>query len=485
MDYFICFVVTRVVDVEIAVNEYKKGSHKLNFKNKKILVVGLGVSGQAAVAFFLQRGACVTVADQRDESEMRKILQPRRFGPLVKKVPCYGGDHPTKIFEGQDLILVSPGVPLDLPGLNLARQKKIPIIGEFGLASELLRVPMIAVTGTNGKSTTVTLIAEILKRAGYKVALAGNIGSPLLEVVLKKEKLDWIVAEVSSYQLETVRRFRPRVSVLLNVTDDHLDRYSSFQAYGEAKLKIFGQQTPRDVVIFNADDPFLKKGVPRARARKIGFSAGVAKIERKNIVGLYLSSHSLFYVHGRHREEYTLANVRLMGLHNIENIMASIAAAREASVAPRVIQKTLEAFKGLPHRMQFVRDHKGVRYYEDSKATNVDAVVKALTSFKPRQVVLIAGGRDKGGSYEPLRQMAKEKLNLAILIGEARDTMAKALSGAVEIEKKEDLPSAIALATRRAKRGDVVLLSPACSSFDQFRDYKERGQLFQSLVKNL
>jgi len=457
----------------------------LNFKNKKILVVGLGVSGQAAVAFFLKRGACVTVTDRRDESLIRKILQPRRFGPEVKNVACYGGDHPEKIFQEQDLIVISPGVSLDLPGLNLARQNKIPILGEFGLASELLRVPMIAVTGTNGKSTTVTLIAEILKKAGYKVALAGNIGLPLLEVVLENKKLDWVVAEVSSYQLETVRRFRPKVSVLLNVTDDHLDRYSSLQAYGEAKLKIFGQQTPRDVVIFNADDPFLKKGVQRARARKMGFSAGVATIERKNIVGIYFANRSVFYVRGRDREEYPLENVHLMGLHNVENIMASIAAAREAQVSSKVIQKTLESFKGLPHRMQFVRDYKGVRYYEDSKATNVDAVVKALTSFKPRQVVLIAGGRDKGGSYEPLRQIAREKLNLAILIGEARDTMAKALSGTVEIEKKEDLPSAIALATRRAKRGDVVLLSPACSSFDQFRDYKERGQLFQRLVKNL
>lgn len=443
----------------------------MNFKNKKILVVGLGVSGLAAVRFFLRKKAQVAATDRRGRGEIR----------VPKGVEFHGGDHPPEIFLGRDLVLVSPGVPVDLPGLRLARRKRIPVLGEFGLAADFLKTPMIAVTGTNGKTTTVTLIAEILKKAGYRTALAGNVGKPLLEVVMEGRKLDWVVAEVSSYQLETVgyfRPFRPRVSVLLNVTDDHLDRYPSFNAYGKAKLRIFEGQGRRDAVIYNEEDPFLRRGVKKAKARKIPFS-----------VKTQFADNSISYRYGKTTEKYPLNKVKLVGLHNVENMMAAIAATREAGVSQKIIQKTIEKFQGLPHRMEFVRERNGVRYYEDSKATNVDAVVKALAGFGDRQVVLIAGGRDKGGSYEPLWKMAGKKAKLVILMGESREVMGKSLPAhspcSFEVEEVEGMKEAVALAGQRAQAGDAVLLSPACSSFDQFKDYKERGYVFQELVRGL
>lgn len=396
----------------------------MNFRGKKILVVGFGASGRAAVRFFQREGAEVAVTDDRF------------------------GKNPPEVFKRRDLILVSPGVPLDLPGLKLARRYRIPIIGEFGLAAEWIQrrgIPIIAVTGTNGKSTTVTLIAEILKKGGKKVALAGNIGRPLLEVVMDDKKLDWVVAEVSSYQLETAPQFRPRIGVLLNITEDHLDRYKSMRQYASAKFRIFGEQGKGDFLIYNKDDPIIFKGVRRARAKKIPIT----------------------------------------GILNSQNQAAAAAVARLVGVPPAVVQKVFENFKGLPHRVEFVRRAQGVRYYDDSKGTNVDAVVKALSGFPDRRVILIAGGRDKGGSYAPLREMVQKKARLIILIGEGRHKMQKALRGKTEIVTVEKLEEAVPLAAKRAEAGDVVLLSPACSSFDQFRDYKERGDLFQKLVKGL
>lgn len=406
----------------------------MKFRNKKILVVGFGASGQAATRFFLAEGAHVDVTDKKTDG------------------------HPLQIFEGRDLIVVSPGVPLDLPGLLLARRRRIPILGEFGLASELLKFPMIAVTGTNGKSTTVTLISRILEKAGMKTALAGNIGKPLLEVVMEGKKMDWVVAEVSSYQLETVRKFRPKIGVILNITEDHLDRYASFREYARAKFRIFKEQGARDVLIYNEADPILKKGVRRARSRKIGFQGC---------------------------ELPPLNRVKLVGLHNLENMKAAVAVANVIGVPPASVQKTLEGFEGLPHRTEFVREREGVRYYDDSKGTNVDAVVKSLAGFPDGRVILIAGGRDKGGSYEPLRAMAARKAKLLIVIGEARAKIAAEMNGSTRIEQTEGLGEAVPLAARSAAAGDVVLLSPACSSFDQFRDYKERGDLFQKLVRGL
>ncbi len=424
----------------------------MDFKNKKILVVGLGLSGQAAVRFFLQQGAFVVTTDQGAG------LLPTTISKHPRLVETHWGKHSPEFFLDKDLILVSPGVSLDLPGIRVARRHKIPILGEFGLAAQLLKslkIPMIAVTGTNGKSTTVTLIAEILKKSGFKTVLAGNIGKPLLEVVMENspQSLDWVVAEVSSYQLDTVEHFRPHISVLLNVTEDHLDRYSSFRAYAQSKARIFQEQKRRDVLIYNQDDKVVRRLVRKAHCQKIPLN---------------------FF-----------QPIKRINTHNVQNVSASIAVAHTVGVKPKIIQEVLENFRGLPHRVEFVRKHKNVSYYDDSKATNVDAVVRALERFDNSRVILLGGGREKEGSYIPLARMAKKKVKLALLFGEAKKNMAQALSNVTEVLEMKNLKEAVVRAHQQACPGDVVLLSPACSSFDQFKDYKERGNLFQKLVKNL
>lgn len=424
----------------------------MNFRGKHILIVGFGVSGQAAARFLKHRGAKVAVTDQRKKDELGT------FPSDLRDLEGYWGGHPEEAFQGRDLIVLSPGVPLDLPELRRARRRGVPVLGEFGLAASLLRSPLIAVTGTNGKSTTATLIEMMLRNARKKVALGGNIGTPLMEIIEEKKKFDWVVAEVSSYQLETCAKdFRPRIAILLNITEDHLDRYSSFEAYAKAKFRIFANQGPRDTLIYNGADPVVVRGVRDAKARKIDFRS----------------------------EMHPLDRVKLVGFHNQENMKAAIATAKVAGASPKAIQKTLEAFEGLPHRTRFVRELGGVRYYDDSKGTNVDAAVKSLIGFEDGRVILIVGGRDKGGSYSPLREAVRRKARLVLTIGEAGPAIARALRGAAEVVPTETLDKAVRFAASRARSGEVVLLSPACSSFDQFRDYKDRGDAFQRLVRGL
>jgi len=448
----------------------------MNLRGKKILIVGFGVSGQAAARFLVKQGAKVAITDLRSKDKIGA------FPEDLAKIEGYWGGNPEEIFRGRDLIVVSPGVPLHSPGLVLARKKKIPVIGEFGLAVQWIpkKAKFIAVTGTNGKSTTVTLIWEILLAARRKAVLAGNIGTPLLEVCMERRTPEWIVTEVSSYQLETTRAFHPRVSVILNITEDHLDRYETFQDYARAKFEIFRHQTSKDALIYKDDDPVVRAGVKKAKAQKLAFSLERSKSDR-----LWHSGGEILFQNGKVVETYSLKRVKLVGNHNIENMMAAIAATRFAGVAPKTIQKVLESFKGLAHRTEFIRTHLGVSYFDDSKGTNVDAVVKSLAGFPDRSVVLIAGGRDKGGSYEPLREMARRKVKCVIGIGEARQRIAKSLAETTEVVTVEGLAQAVSLAARKAQAGDVVLLSPACSSFDQFKDYKERGEMFQQLVREL
>ncbi|QQR81997.1 MAG: UDP-N-acetylmuramoyl-L-alanine--D-glutamate ligase [Deltaproteobacteria bacterium] len=306
------------------------------------------------------------------------------------------------------------------------------------------------------------------------------MGKPLIEVVREGKKLDWVVVEVSSYQLETVKDFRPRISIILNITEDHLDRYASMQEYAKAKFRIFEEQKGTDALIYNDEDVLIRKAATKARAKKISFS-----IKKKKGVNVWCdqtnSQGTIFYG----KEKYPLSKVVLKGIHNIENVMSCIASARVGGCSQKNILKVLESFEGLPHRVQFVKKINGVDYFDDSKATNVDAVVRALEGFEDGKVVLIAGGRDKEGSYEPLAKIARKKTKAIILIGEAKEKMANALAGFSIILKRQDLQEAIALAHQRAVSGDVVLLSPACSSFDQFKDYKDRGDTFKKIVRGL
>lgn len=457
----------------------------MDFRGKKVLIVGLGKSGQAAARFFLREGAEVALNDEGFPLNADPSLVSR-FGQLEG----HWGGHPVEIFSGRDLICLSPGVPGDLPGLQRARKEKIPVVGEFGLAAEKLKeagIPLIAVTGTNGKSTTVTLITRMLEAEGAKVSLAGNIGRPLMDVVLEDKGLKWVVVEASSYQLETAIPFRPKISLLLNITEDHLDRYRSMRNYSETKFGIFKGQGVGDSLIYNQDDAVIRRGVRRAdlSVQKVPFSMDGSP--RESTTGLRPVDGEIIFRRRGEEEKYSLKDVNLPGVHNLQNMMASIAGARLAGASPGAVQEALRHFAGLPHRTEFVREHRQVRYYDDSKGTNVDAAVKSLAGLPDKKVILIAGGRDKGGNYKPLRLMAEEKLKVAILIGEAREKMAEALgaTSSFEVVSVEKLNEAVLLASVRAAPGDVVLLSPACSSFDQFRDYKERGDKFQELVRQL
>ncbi len=446
----------------------------MRLKGKNILVVGLGVSGQACVRFLLRQGAFVTAVDQRNKLLFRRFLDSvsgLSLGRLGERLNVHFGSQPIALFRRRDLIVVSPGVPLDLPGLKT----KTPVIGEFGLAALFLRPPVIAVTGTNGKSTTVTLIHEMLRAGKIRSALAGNIGTPLLEVVMSRRQPAWVVAEVSSYQLETAPRFHPKISVLLNVTEDHLDRYRSMKEYAQAKFRIFAEQKGRDLLIGNDRDPIVRRGMKKFKGRCLSIHSPSLFVQRG------IQGNAIHF----QNERYSLEKSRLVGEHNLENQMAAVAAARCAGVSRAVVQKTLDRFKGLPHRTEFVRTVGGVRFYDDSKGTNTDAVVKSLAGFPDGRVILIVGGRDKGGSYAALRKRAGQKAKLVIAIGEARQHIARSMKGSTPVRVVERLEKAVPLAVSKACAGDVVLLSPACSSFDQFRDYKERGDRFQKLVKGL
>ncbi|MGH7839659.1 MAG: UDP-N-acetylmuramoyl-L-alanine--D-glutamate ligase, partial [Candidatus Binataceae bacterium] len=373
------------------------------------------------------------------------------------------------------LVVASPGVAPASPLLRAAQSAGVPVIGEFELASRFIRAPIVAVTGTNGKSTVTTLLGEIFRRAGRKTFVGGNLGTPLVDAVDRGFEL--IVAEVSSYQLETIAQFKPRVAIHLNLTADHLDRYRSLDEYGAAKARIFLNQSAADWAILNRDDAQVWRLATGLRARVLSFG----RERPPSGAAVWGAGDAIAFDDGAQCGAIALKHFRLPGHHNRLNAMAATAAAIAMKIPPPVIEAALADFKGLPHRLEFVREHNGVAYVDDSKGTNVGAVIEALAAVAG-PVVLIAGGVDKGGSYEPLRAVLAEKAKLLILIGAAREKMQGALAGAATIACVETLPEAVAIAAREARAGDTVMLSPACSSFDQFKDYAERGRVFQELV---
>jgi UDP-N-acetylmuramoylalanine--D-glutamate ligase len=377
-----------------------------------------------------------------------------------------------------ELVVVSPGVAPSSPLVEAACNAGIPISGELELASRFVTAPIVAVTGTNGKSTVTTLIGKIFRAAGRKTFVGGNLGTPLAEAA----SMDFEVAvvEVSSYQLETISRFKPAVASHLNLTDDHLDRYRDRQEYGRAKARIFENQDKTDWAILNRDDPEVRSLADRVRARVLSF--GLEPPTRRP--ALWCEAGTIMFDDGSRRVTIRLRDFPLSGAHNLLNAMAAAAATLVMGVAPEMVEGAFSEFTGLPHRLERVCEKKGVAYVDDSKGTNVGAVIEALAAVRA-PVVLIAGGVDKGGAYEPLRGPLTKKVTLLILIGAARARMSAALAGATEIACVETLKGAVELAGQRAKPGDTVLLSPACSSFDQFRDYAERGRIFQELVRAL
>ena len=437
-----------------------------------MLVVGLGRTGRDSARFLAQQGARVLVSDFRSAAELRSEIN--ELSDLAIEYQL--GEAHADDLAGVDYVIPSPGVARENILLQKASAWRIPILSEIELAYRFSCAPIIAITGTNGKSTTTTLVGEILRAAGKKVFIGGNLGVPFISAV--SNEWDWIVLEISSFQLEWVQQFRPQVAVLLNLSEDHLDRYPSFAEYCAAKERIFAAQTSSDTAILNRDDARVWEMRKRLNSRVLSF--GFAEVD----TGVFVAGDEVVWRDGGAEERFLVGEVKLHGIHNLENMMAAVAATKSIGIARDVIQDTLNGFPGLEHRLELVREKDGVAYYNDSKGTNVGAAVKSLESFSG-PVILLAGGVDKGGSYAPLQRQIEKKVRRLVLFGAAKEIIARALGGLTATVLVEDLPAAVADAAAHSRAGDVVLLSPACSSFDQFKNYAERGRAFKALVHGL
>jgi UDP-N-acetylmuramoylalanine--D-glutamate ligase len=448
---------------------------KLDLDGRRVLVVGLARTGLATVQFLKSKGAIVSATEMLPESEMKETA--REMKPLGIRVEW--GGHRSETFLNQDLIVVSPGVDLAIEPIQEALRKSVRVIGEIELASRFIHVPIIAVSGTNGKTTTTLLIGEMLKEEGRGVGVGGNVGEPLILFANGRDQWEMLVAEISSFQLETIETFHPRVSVLLNVTEDHMDRYPGFKEYIEAKARIFLNQTSEDTAVLNRDDPIVLNLTEGLSARKVFFSLKETLKE-----GAFSDGRQIILRLEGREEDYPLAKARLKGIHNVENMMAALTTARLLGCSKSAIETVLSRFEGLEHRLELVREIAGVRYYDDSKGTNVGSVVKSLQSFS-EPVILIAGGKDKHGDLSPLKELIRDRVKSLILIGEAKERMSKELGGLTDTVIASTLEEAVLVAFRKASQGEVVLLSPACSSFDMFKDYKERGKVFKEAVQRI
>ena len=448
----------------------------MDIRGKKVLVVGLARSGLAAAHWLSEHGAVVTVTDLRPPSAFSKEIPDL----LHRKVGLELGLHQESTFLRQDFIVISPGVPADLPVLHLARRKGIPVVPEIEVAGWFLEGRLAGITGTNGKTTTTALLGKILEASGFATFVGGNIGVPLLSAVDRDPPASVIVSELSSFQLETIGSFRPHVAVLLNLSPNHLDRHPDFEAYAAAKARIFCNQTQDDYAILNADDEKVMKLVPSIQSRKVFFSR-----QKELRSGVFISRGTLLYrVQNLEVALMKAADVRLRGEFNLENVLAAAAAACVLGAEFGSIHRAVREFGGVEHRLEFVREVRGVDFYNDSKATSVDAAAKALSTFEAG-VHLILGGKDKGAPYAPLRTLLKDRVREVLVIGAAQKRIVTELSGAAEMAEAGDLETAVRMAAERAKPGDVVLLAPACSSFDQFENFEHRGRVFKELVEKL
>lgn len=444
----------------------------MELTGRKVMVLGLARTGRETARFLVNQGAHVLVSDIRSERELQQELAALRDLPIQYRL----GGESRNWLDGVDFVVTSPGVPAVNPLLREAGTRGIKIWSEIELAWHFLRAPLVAITGTNGKSTTTMLVGAMLKESGANVFVGGNLGAPLIGFVA--DAWDWGAVEISSFQLEWVESFRPRVAVLLNLTEDHLDRYPDFDAYSRAKERIFAAQQEDDTAILNRDDPQVWAMRDRIRARVL--SIGFSQVSE----GVFATDKKIVWRNAQEEEEFPLDRVRIQGIHNVENMMAAIAAAKAVEISQTAIQKALETFPGLEHRLEFVRERCGVRYYNDSKGTNVGAVMKSLMSFSS-PVILLAGGVDKGGDYRVLSAAIRQKVRRLILFGEAKEIIANALSHLTVTVMVDNIESAVRDAAAHSQPGDVVLLSPACSSFDMFSNYAERGGVFKSLVNSL
>jgi UDP-N-acetylmuramoylalanine--D-glutamate ligase len=441
-----------------------------DFKGKKVTVVGLARSGVAAARALHALGAIVTVTDKKPVEQLAA-----QIASLGNGITVAAGGHPDRIFLETDLIVLSPGVPHIAPVVQ-ARRHGVKVISELELAWLLSDAPYIGITGTNGKSTVTTLVGQMLAKAKKNVLVAGNIGNALTEDISLLTRKDWIVAELSSFQLEDIETFRPRIATILNVTQDHLDRYHTIEEYGEAKTRIFMNQQKEDYLVLNFDDPIVKSYTRRTRATVIPFSRHL----RFNPGACVHDGDIMF----NGRRIIAVDKLKIGGVHNLENALAATALSLLAGADLWSVVSVLRKFPGLEHRLEFVRVKNGVSYINDSKGTNVGAVLKSVEGFT-RPVILIAGGLDKGSDFSPLYDLFKHKVKLLILIGKAADKMAKALGTSTKTVFAQTLQDAVRVASVRANKGDVVLLSPACASFDMFKDFEDRGRQFKEAVMGL
>ena len=448
---------------------------KQNREPRRVLVVGLGVSGRAVCEMLLKQGVAVVATDLSPREKFGGALESLEAGGCVLRL----GEHRTDDFQEADQIVVSPGIPLDIAPLREAAARSVEIVGELEWAWRQVSLPTIAVTGTNGKTTTTSLLGEIFRAWGEEAFVGGNIGTPLSRRLLDGMPEGRLILEVSSFQLDTASRFNPDVAVLLNVTEDHLDRYEDFASYADSKFSIFSRQRSDQTAVLNLDDEVCRGRLGEIEGKILLFSRKIrsahARVEgRTAVVG----------VPGAEPFEIELDRAGLKGIHNEENIMAAALAATAAGAPAQAVLRAVYGYAGLPHRVEWVCTRRGVDFYDDSKGTNVGAVVKALQNFD-RPVQLLMGGRDKLGSYEPIVSALAEKGRGAYVFGEAAPRMREAMAGRVPVRAFAGLAEALDAATAAAEPGDVVLLSPACSSYDQYKSYAERGDHFKRLVAEL
>ncbi len=448
----------------------------MDVKGKRILVVGLGKSGVASAMFLHARGARVTVSDAKAQEELREAIPAL----LDQGIVVEAGGHGERTFRDQDLIVVSPGVPVDVPQLEQARAQGVPVMGEIELASRFLKGHIIAITGSNGKTTTTALIGEVIGWGGYETQVGGNIGTPAISLVAESTSDTYNVLEVSSFQLETIHTFRPEVAVVLNVSPDHLDRHRTLKAYVDAKARIFENQRESDYAVLNAGDPTCRELADGIRAHTCWFSRQ-GEIKQ----GAYVENGKIYWRdQGESQEVMPVSAVPLKGAHNLENVLAAVCVGRIVGVEPHRVAKAVAEFKAVEHRLEYVATIAGVEYYNDSKATNVDATIKALESFSGGLHVIL-GGKDKGSDYSVLSPLLKQRARRVYTIGTAAEKIEAHIRGSAEVLRAETLENAVRRAAEAAAAGEVVLLAPACASFDQFQSYEHRGRVFKEAVAAL
>jgi UDP-N-acetylmuramoylalanine--D-glutamate ligase len=462
----------------------------MELANKKIVVIGLGVTGMAVARFLKKRGAVVTVTDQVSEETLGDRVQKLHEMGIAMEL----GRHGFQTFAKADLIVISPGVPHTIEAVLQAKERGIPVIGEIELASRFIDEPILAVTGTNGKTTTTEILGDMLKNSGFSVFVGGNIGKPLIDYVDGEQKADFIVAEVSSFQLDTIETFRPKIGILLNITADHLDRYPNFDAYAASKIRLFEHQQPGDIAVLNGSDPLIRSLTASLRSTKIFYSSLNNKEEgavnngtrikfrfneskRRDSKGLIanLAPHDQWFLN--------VSDLRLIGRHNLENAAAAALAALAAGASPQTIQEALSRYQGAAHRLEHINTIHGVNFINDSKATNVDAVIRAVQSFS-NPIVLIMGGLDKGANFKSLRKILSRHAKKIIVMGKAADLIQSALGDTVPTISATSMADAVKQAYRVVSPGNVILLSPGCASFDMYDNYAQRGEDFRKVVEN-